>query len=736
MQKQKQHPAKMPAAIIIAISTVCLSVLGGYGGAKLQNVHATSKENQAFIDDTHSNLQTGVKETLETYYSDIDRPMSSGTLINDNTLTELSMQAADLVTEKLINNSVYGVATDSEIKELEGKIKEMFISYQFSESQVEDLSKAVAAVIESDLAKLNQETQGSLLNAALSNIEDLEAKVSSLQSQVDEINTQLAEIDVSNTNIRSDVDFLTNSATSSEQTGLLQSQVETLTGQYDELVSKYNDQTSKIQELINESAGNSAADSIRSQITSLQDSLTKLQTSASSEIAAIENRITELKSASPDALIQELETKIQEQEDQISGYKTKLSGLNSTISSLNVQLNELDTEDSASREDLQKQLNEANNLINQTQSDIDSANADISDMQNEINTLKNGTADSIVSLQGQASALTDSLKSMANTQNTLSEMLATLQDIVGDPSQNVANTLTGDLFSAQAALNSLENRVDRLENKVKNITSGVSVPFSFGVNNGQYGYFGSDGTFVDFKSQSDINSAVSDAIGSMTGTANATNKKYTVTAHGSAAYGTQDIKKNYDIAIAGSQNGSTFNVTANGQNVYSATVANTNSGTYTASSRGASLDMGASNSYRYVNTNSVPNSNSGTYTFPSGDKGTTKDMGATNSYRYVNAEHVYYKGVSDGRGTIGVWHQEAFAETARQMQSIDWQWPAPTGVTIIGVYVNNARCASVGGTTQVRAWIENGYIRCQWRDLDGTGKIWGWGRADVYVVYY
>ena len=72
----------------------------------------------------------------------------------------------------------------------------------------------------------------------------------------------------------------------------------------------------------------------------------------------------------------------------------------------------------------------------------------------------------------------------------------------------------------------------------------------------------------------------------------------------------------------------------------------TMSGTYTASSRGASLDMGASNTYRYVNTNSVPNSNSGTYT-PS-THGTALDMGATNTYRYVNTINAYNKGKTDG----------------------------------------------------------------------------------------
>lgn len=83
----------------------------------------------------------------------------------------------------------------------------------------------------------------------------------------------------------------------------------------------------------------------------------------------------------------------------------------------------------------------------------------------------------------------------------------------------------------------------------------------------------------------------------------------------------------------------------NGQGVVSA---NSNTGTYTANTRGAALDMGAANLNRYVNTNGVPNSNTGTYTFPANDTGETKDLGETNSYRYVNAQNVYNKGKADG----------------------------------------------------------------------------------------
>ena len=80
-------------------------------------------------------------------------------------------------------------------------------------------------------------------------------------------------------------------------------------------------------------------------------------------------------------------------------------------------------------------------------------------------------------------------------------------------------------------------------------------------------------------------------------------------------------------------------------------VPNSNSGTYGSVTSNGVKDMGATNSYRYCNIN-VPNSNSGTYTYASGSTGGTVDMGASNSYRYVNATNVYNKGKADGAGSV------------------------------------------------------------------------------------
>jgi hypothetical protein len=71
-------------------------------------------------------------------------------------------------------------------------------------------------------------------------------------------------------------------------------------------------------------------------------------------------------------------------------------------------------------------------------------------------------------------------------------------------------------------------------------------------------------------------------------------------------------------------------------------------GTFSATTRNASVDMGATSNYRYVDTTGVPNVNSGTYTFPSGSTGATYDMGSTNTIRKVNAANVYNQGKADG----------------------------------------------------------------------------------------
>lgn len=82
--------------------------------------------------------------------------------------------------------------------------------------------------------------------------------------------------------------------------------------------------------------------------------------------------------------------------------------------------------------------------------------------------------------------------------------------------------------------------------------------------------------------------------------------------------------------------------------------------TSTPTTRSATAETVTPDSGKYltkvtVNTNSVPNSNSGTKTITSSDTNWytgNVDMGATNTYRYVNATNVYNKGKNDGISSI------------------------------------------------------------------------------------
>ena len=690
------------------ILIICLSVLGGYGGEKLYDLNTAIKEQKIVADRKRDEIQNNTKSILETYSGSVTDP-DTKEIVNQKDASKIAEQTANLVSTKLINNSISGLATKEEVQALEKKISDKFSSYELSDSQKEDLSKTVTSIIELDLNSLNKNpnAQTALSDAAYKNIDDLQTKTASLQSQIDKLNNKLSSITTETNKIQGTIASFEGYATS-DKTITMQSKVDELTKQYEDILSKYNKQTDKIQSLIKNNTTSANSEILEEQITTLQSTLSKLQESATSEITVLEERIDELKTSSPDTIINELKSKISEQQDQISTYKDNIQDLKHAVTDLNTQLNTL-SDDNDAHEKIKQQLKDNTDLINQNQSKIDSANSNISDMEKEINRLKTGTTDSIGTLQNQIATITSSLTEMNSTQQTLDALLKNLKSTVGNPDESAPGTILSDLSSTQSTLSMLEGRVDELEKKTQNIKSGVKVPFSFGIQNGKYGYY-DENTFVDFKSQSDIEDAVADAAGNMTGTAE--KDKYIVTAQGSPKYKTDNIKKNFVISLVGSKDlEGNYILKANGQNIHklpkqtfatgnnytgtsgslSASKLNTASqlpmsdykdkeqysfklgsaeqitfpagyydapinvangllpkGIYKATSRAANIDMGEASYYRYVDTSSVPNNNYSTYTFQYGNGGTT-DLGVANAYRYVNAGNVYNKGLADGK---------------------------------------------------------------------------------------
>ena len=167
-----------------------------------------------------------------------------------------------------------------------------------------------------------------------------------------------------------------------------------------------------------------------------------------------------------------------------------------------------------------------------------------------------------------------------------------------------------------------------------------------------------------------------------------------------------------------------FGVDADGNYGYykdgadSVTPFNHHNDTYTPISRNAALDMGEIHRYRYVNTNSIPNTNSGTYTPDS--NGTALDMGKANTYRYINTSTVYNLGVNAGK--IFSNHYDVLNETSGATSGSSFVNYESYVYTVPSTLSGNYRC--IIGVIATGGSADRAYCNVDWNNtnvIDGTG---------------
>lgn len=150
----------------------------------------------------------------------------------------------------------------------------------------------------------------------------------------------------------------------------------------------------------------------------------------------------------------------------------------------------------------------------------------------------------------------------------------------------------------------------------------------------------------------------------------------------------------------------------------------THTGTFNVgTTRANQIDMGASHSYRYVNTGQVSNLNTGRYSFPVDSIGSEVDLNETNIIRYVDATNVYTKGYDDGFSQVG----ESVTINVIAV------WGKSTGIQSNSITApNDGYVMFVGGDCD---GINNNQLK-RFAYQNDT-KIWGhdWGASGKYAVH-
>lgn len=220
-----------------------------------------------------------------------------------------------------------------------------------------------------------------------------------------------------------------------------------------------------------------------------------------------------------------------------------------------------------------------------------------------------------------------------------------------DTLKEIADWISAHADSASAMNSQIQdntNDISELQGDVTDLTTN-GAGIKFGVVNGEYGYYDSNNVFKVFKNQADTEAAYQSGYDAGYAAGVAATKVGTATAEevlsgetftNSTQVGASGSMVNRGSLIETINPGQSYTIPKGYHSGGGSVTANPNqnSGTYKPTTRGASIDMGVNNTYRYVNTTSVPNNNAETY--PATSRNAAIDMGQTNTYRYVNTTKV------------------------------------------------------------------------------------------------
>ena len=593
----REHSSKVNVAILAAC--LALSLLSGAGAGAFISARAVentlAQTDKQSLEDIQNEIYSVTRDYLTTYYGTTDTGSTgdSGLIIADDDSDAIAKQAAEIVTQKLLNNSIEGVVTEDELTALETKLTNMISSYNLTDTQIQDLAQTVAAIIEADLDSLSsgEDTNTALSEAVLKNIAALESRVSSLESRTTATEEAISLLQTNVSSLQTQTTSTTYASSSS---------VSDLSSKYNDLVSKYNEQLTTINELASSNSNNAATlTALSTQLTNLSSGLNTMSSNLTAEIESLETQVAAIEEENNNASDSATEAQIAEQEQKISDLEDEISSINNAITAKTVQISNLEVELNNTASELQSAIDETTADLSadiadaqaslqaeieqasaDLQAELDSANAELEALQvdlaarteeltqakSDLTALTERVADLTTTVETNKEELQNKIDTLTTELEAVEEQkanLSTLQTLVDDMITALGGTVDTSQpledYVDESGTTTETGRITALKELVSDLSSRLAAlealnpaQIKFDVQDGTYGYYNASGSFVDFKSQTDIDSAVSGAIDSLVGTVNTTDKTYDVVA--SAHTDTQEYTKTLSIPFLQSQN--------------------------------------------------------------------------------------------------------------------------------------------------------------------------------------